>query len=429
MSLRNGMSALRRLTSNVPQYTRLPKNILPMFRAPRFNLKLILIFVFSLILMLNISASIIYHFHEPSKHKIDKVYKDYTGYKNVDDYRIHNIYEKDDLRYRLAKAFPYEKSNTPLQKNIWQLWKTKVFEELDDSLKSLSSSFAQQEAEDKGSFNYTLLANSEQSGIVKHLFEAVPEVYEAYEILPEIILKADFMRYLILFAVGGVYSDIDTSLKTDMQDWLTYNETLYGKSNQIGAVVAIESDCDGYDCLPPVVPLRLQYCQWTLQGKKGHPMYRELIARITEFSLYEYNPDTGDLHLDPYTFNMKPQPNSRSRIDAILGWTGPVLFTDVIFDYINEAYLLSEKLFKIDFASEKIDDPNRNLGLFKKVQFPKLPGYPKHDYDPITRPWGWENVTKQIHPIVVDDDLLLLPYRAFHLDYVGHHYKGSWKDE
>jgi hypothetical protein len=43
-----------------------------------------------------------------------KAYKAFCkGYKDAEDYRIHNIYEKDDLRSRLTKAFPYQMSTDP----------------------------------------------------------------------------------------------------------------------------------------------------------------------------------------------------------------------------------------------------------------------------------------------------------------------------
>jgi alpha 1,6-mannosyltransferase len=398
----------------------------------RLKAKSTLLFGFAFILLINVSLSIIYNFHEPSQLRIRKAYKDfYKGYKDVDEYRIHNIYEKDDLRSRLAKAFPYQKSTDPLDKKIWQLWKTKIVKELDKGLQDFVATFQRQADEEKGAYEYTLFANSEQSDMVKRMFASVPEVHQAYDALPRVILQADFMRYLVILAEGGAYSDIDTSLNADMQDWITYNDTVFGKPNQIGCVVGIESDRDEKDWHRNFMPRRLQFCQWTLQAKRGHPIYRELIARITEVTLNQYNNETGDVTVGPNTFNINP--DSPSRQSAVLEWTGPAMFTDVVFDYINEVYQLNEKLFGVDFPKDKMVDPNRPLNLLSKVRYHKLRGSNHNEYNPETYPIGWQNFTKQEHPILIDDDLLMLPHRYFggkmgeKDDYTQHHFKGSWK--
>jgi alpha 1,6-mannosyltransferase len=363
-----------------------------------------------------------------------KAYKDYyKGYKNVDDYRVHNLYERGDLRYRLAQAFPYEKSTEPLTRKIWQLWKTKVFEELDAGLQNLVSTFKSQEDMDKGLYNYTLFANSEQSAMVKRMFAAVPEIHQAYDALPKVILQADFMRYLVVFAEGGMYSDIDTSLETELQNWITYNETLYDMPNQVGCVVGAEEDVDDLSWNPSLMPRRLQFCQWTIQAKSGHPIYRDLVARITELTLNHYNNETKDLRVGSKTYNMND--DSPTRNDGILEWTGPALYTDVIFNYMSEVYRYSEEIFGVDFYNSKMVDPNRQFNLQEKIQYPVIEGYDQNEYDPVTFPLGWQNFTKQIHPILIDDDLLVLPRRFLasrerHPDeYVRHHFKGSWKGQ
>lgn len=47
--------------------------------------------------------------------------------------------------------------------------------------------------------------------------------------MPKSILKADFFRYLILFARGGVYTDIDTVSLKPIDEWISNNEKYLNK--------------------------------------------------------------------------------------------------------------------------------------------------------------------------------------------------------
>lgn len=354
-------------------------------------------------------------------------------YNDIDAYRVKEVYQRGDLRSRLAQAFPYTKSPEPLQKNIWQLWKTKIFEELEEKLQEYVQTFKDQEAPEKGSFNYTLFANSEQSDMVKDMFAEVPEVWQAYEKLPKIILQADFMRYLVIYARGGMYSDVDTSLTLDAQDWLTYKNPIYDRENQIGCVVGVESDSDDLDWQRNWTPRRLQFCQWTLQAKRGHPVYRDLIARITETTLNNYDEESGNLTIGEKTYNINN--DSPSRFSAILEWTGPAVFTDTVFNYMNEVYKWSEQLYGMDFYNEGMVDPNRPLHLQDKIRYHMLRESTHNEYDPIASPLGWQNFTYLEEPVLFDDDLLILPVRFFRGkkgerdDYTHHHFKGTWKND
>ena len=58
----------------------------------------------------------------------------------------------------------------------------------------------------------------------------------------------------------------------------------FRKENRSGLVVGIEADPDRPDWADWYAR-RIQFCQWTIQLKRGHPMLRELIAKITDITL------------------------------------------------------------------------------------------------------------------------------------------------
>ena len=151
--------------------------------------------------------------------------------------------------------------------------------------------------------------------LVRYLYASVPEVQEAYESLPVPVLKADFFRYLILLARGGIYTDIDTIALQPALDWLPEDID----RATVGLVVGIEADADRPDW-QDWYSRRLQLCQWTIQSKRGHPVLRDVVATITEDTLRMKR--AGKL--------------TESKMDkTIVEFTGPGTWTDAVFGYFN----------------------------------------------------------------------------------------------
>lgn len=139
---------------------------------------------------------------------------------------------------------------------------------------------------------------------------------EAYNALPLPILKADYFRYLILLARGGIYADIDTEALRPAHLWLP--ET--SPSNTVGLIVGIEADPTREDW-SMWYARRIQFCQWTMRAKAGHPVLREVVARIAETTLQRKA--EGRLAVE----GMQSL--------GIIEWTGPAVWTDSIFWGMN----------------------------------------------------------------------------------------------
>lgn len=152
--------------------------------------------------------------------------------------------------------------------------------------------------------------------LIGHLYGSVPSVIEAYFAMPMPILKADFFRYLILFARGGVYADIDTEALKPAHQWLP--ET--SPANTVGIVIGIEAD-PTRDDWNLWYSRRIQFCQWVMRAKVGHPVLLEVIARITEDTLQKKR--AGQLEMNEW------------RSLSIIEWTGPAVWTDSIFFIMN----------------------------------------------------------------------------------------------
>jgi alpha 1,6-mannosyltransferase len=216
---------------------------------------------------------------------------------------------KMTLSEKLAYQFPYD-VEMKFPAYIWQTWKwTPAHSEFQ---------FREQEAtwtEQHPGFIHEVITDQVAASLLRLLYASVPEVLEAYHALPLPVLKADFFRYLILLARGGIYSDIDTYAIRSAVEWIPDSVP----RNTVGLVIGIEADPDRPDW-KEWYSRRIQFCQWTIQSKPGHPVLREIVTRITD-----------------QTLRRKRAGSLRDIIDKnVIEFTGPALWTDVIFEYFND---------------------------------------------------------------------------------------------
>ena len=152
--------------------------------------------------------------------------------------------------------------------------------------------------------------------LVSHLYGTVPQIMEAYSALPLAILKADYFRYLILLARGGIYADIDTEVLKPAHQWLP--ET--SPANTVALIVGIEADPTREDW-NLWYSRRIQFCQWVMRSKVGHPVVLDTVIRITETTLERKK--EGKLR------------GKEFKSLNIIEWTGPAVWTDAIFWGMN----------------------------------------------------------------------------------------------
>jgi alpha 1,6-mannosyltransferase len=216
------------------------------------------------------------------------------------------------LQDKLAYQFPYD-VETKFPAYIWQTWKyTPASPQFGDNFRPAEASWS----ENHPSFIHEVITDEVAIHLLRHLYIAVPEVLEAYIALPEPVLKADFFRYLILLARGGIYSDIDTYALKSAAEWLPESVP----REAVGLVIGIEADPDRPDWAQ-WYSRRIQFCQWTIQSKPGHPVLREIVANIT-----------GE------TLRMKKNGTLKNftKDKNVIEFTGPAIWTDMVFDYMND---------------------------------------------------------------------------------------------
>jgi alpha 1,6-mannosyltransferase len=223
------------------------------------------------------------------------------------------------LRERLARAFPYD-ARQELPRFVWQTWKHSPSEgAFHPSYRAAWQSWTTLNPD----YQHEVVTDAAAAQLIAQLFADVPEIPQAYEALPEPVLKADFFRYLILLAQGGIYSDIDTTNLKPISQWVPSGLQDYG------LVVGIEADPNRPDW-HKWYARRVQFCQWTIASKPGHPVLVSIVAAITEETLLRQ----ARAELD------------EDHMKIVMEFTGPGIWTDAIFDYFNDPAFLGH------FASE-----------------------------------------------------------------------------
>ncbi|TQV97964.1 hypothetical protein V2A60_006330 [Cordyceps javanica] len=279
---------------------------------------------------------------------------------------------------KLSYTYPYD-IERKFPAYIWQTWK---YTPADGEFQ-----FRDQEASWTilhPGFVHEVITDSVALSLLRMLYAAVPEVLEAYEALPLPVLKADFFRYLILFARGGIYSDIDTVALQSADVWIPKAIS----RDSIGLVIGIEADPDRPDWAD-WYSRRIQFCQWTIQSKPGHPVLRDTIARITNATLSrKANGSLSSMH------------GSKGVVDL----TGPAVWTDTIMDYFNDP-----RFFDMSATQGKIDYHN-----FTGMEASKRVG------DVVVLPIsGFSPGVGQMGAKDIDDPAA----------FVKHDFEGTWKPE
>jgi alpha 1,6-mannosyltransferase len=164
----------------------------------------------------------------------------------------------------------------------------------------------------------TLVGQQGGEAFVQKYFGHESGIVEAYARMPNVGMKSDLLRYLILSAEGGVYTDTDTIALRPVDDWIPAK--FKGK---VAVIVGIEFDKrDGVAWVD--ISHAVQFCQWTIAAVPGHKLFRDMAARVLT-SLRELSAEHGVPvdELKPTSFE-------------VMNSTGPAAFTDVVFAQLQE---------------------------------------------------------------------------------------------
>jgi mannosyltransferase OCH1-like enzyme len=123
-------------------------------------------------------------------------------------------------------------------------------------------------------YRHEFLTDDSGDYYVREYFSQRPDVVDAYLQLPIPILKADLLRYLILYAEGGIWSDLDVSCEEpEIHSWIPQEYR-----RETGLVVGLEFDSDWEDD----GQLHSQFASWTIMARPQSPHMWQVVEDIIE---------------------------------------------------------------------------------------------------------------------------------------------------
>ncbi|KIW16575.1 hypothetical protein PV08_03763 [Exophiala spinifera] len=200
-------------------------------------------------------------------------------------------------------------------RKIWQTWKV---DPLDFEERDLTT--ARTWIMKNPDHRYEVLTDQNDLYYVETYFGPAgfnrPDIVHTYKSLTARIVKADLLRYLVMYAEGGVYTDIDVEALKPIERFIPsrYNE------KDVDMVIGIEIDQPEFHNHSILGGKCESFCQWTFMSKPRLPVMMRLINNILKW-LNEVSRKQGvpisDIQLD---------------FDEVISGTGPSAFTRAIME-------------------------------------------------------------------------------------------------
>lgn len=220
-----------------------------------------------------------------------------------------------------------------------------------------------------------LTDRSSEAFVRSRYLQTRPDIVEVFEALPIPILRADLLRYLIVLAEGGIWSDLDVTCEKSIDQWVPEEY----KNEYIDMVVGLEFDLawPGEDR-----EVASQFCNWVFMAKPSSRVLRvvvdSVVAKLKEIA------NLNGVQIKDLTLDMLP-------IDVV-NVTGPKIMTFSVLDSLTQ------------LLGRVVDDRD-----FSGIKKPKLIG------DVLIMPGVSFAAAQNGNPTDQGDPL------------VTHHYAGSWK--
>lgn len=164
-------------------------------------------------------------------------------------------------------------------------------------------------------YDVQFLTDEDAEDFVYTAFSNRPDILEAYFGLTVPILRADLLRYLLLFDQGGVWNDLDVECNVPIDEWVPDQFV-----DKTGLVVGWEFDV-GWK--PGIVR---QFASWTIMAGPGSPHMLTVVEGIVEALhgvMREHNVGIGDV-----TLNMTGD---------VVDFSGPRRLTTGVFESLGYA--------------------------------------------------------------------------------------------
>jgi mannosyltransferase OCH1-like enzyme len=267
--------------------------------------------------------------------------------------------------------FHYSNTNTSISNIPDKVWHSAKTDDLSENQRQRVNSWSRTTP----ACRQELLTDRSGEAFVRAYYEETrPDIVEVIETLSIPILRADLLRYLIVLAEGGYWSDLDVTLEKPLSDWVP----LEYKDQNIDMIVGLEFD---FTYRGPEAKIASQFCNWVFAAQASSRnllvIVNAVINKLKEIAL------ANSVSIAGITLDM---------FKDVVDVTGPKIMTIAILESLGQ------------LLDRTVDDRD-----FSGIKHPKLVG------DVLIMPGVSFAATQNRYPTDQGDAL------------VTHHYEGSWK--
>lgn len=223
--------------------------------------------------------------------------------------------EPAKLQKRIAHPLQSTLMDGSFPKKIWQSWKVDplAFEERDQMC-------AKSWVSKNPGYRYEVLTDSNDLQYVETHFGPQgldrPDIVYVYQSLTAKIIKADLLRYLVMYVEGGVYVDIDVEAIKPIERFIPDRSRF--KEQDIDMIIGVEVDQPEFAHHAILGPKSMSFCQWTFACKPRLPVMLRLVDNIIDW-LNDISAKQG-----------VPISDINLNFDDVISGTGPSAFTQAI---------------------------------------------------------------------------------------------------
>ncbi|CAK7275023.1 hypothetical protein SEPCBS119000_006470 [Sporothrix epigloea] len=201
---------------------------------------------------------------------------------------------------------------------IWQTWKVNPLDYEERDRNTAYSWLAR-----NPDYQYEVLTDGNEMSYVEYHYGPEgfnrPDIVDFYRRVRATIVRADLLRYMIMYADGGIYADIDVEALKPMNKFIPdrYNK------REIDMVIGVEIDEPDWKDHPILGQKSRSFCQWTFMSKPQNPIMMRLIEQIMAW--LHGVADKQKVSISEVVLDF----------DEIITGTGPSAFTNAILAHIN----------------------------------------------------------------------------------------------
>ncbi|KAJ5682973.1 hypothetical protein N7462_006138 [Penicillium macrosclerotiorum] len=199
--------------------------------------------------------------------------------------------------------------------------------------------------ESNSEWKYSLVTSEWAEEFVTVTLASIPGLSTLYHSYPHNVLRADLLRYLILWYFGGYYADTDIFPATSINECPSLQESVFNTKNpEISLVVGIEID------EPFASPQKMRDWHWVrsysfiqytmFAPRRFSPLLREVIVRVLSHT---------KRHIDESNIFLGARYNELTTLEI----TGPGVFTDAILDILSETLPTEHPLVVQSLAADR----------------------------------------------------------------------------